>query len=133
MSFLSAQYHLFLLDAWRIQAQLLSILRNWLQDLSSCILGRDFLIWPPSPSRPEVNTIWLSRVLGVNVTSVATGELDENRGFVGGVKVLMVETSQGLTSLVKKDQPAKYQSKTGRFGKYTRSALLQQQVCYRTL
>jgi hypothetical protein len=106
MSFLSAQYHLFLLDAWRIQAQLLSLVRNWLQDLSSCILGRDFLIWPPSPSRPEVNTQWLSRVLGVNVTSVATGELDENRGFVGGLKVLMVETSQGMTSLVlKTSQP----------------------------
>lgn len=91
MSMISVRCHLFMVDAWRIQARVYCNVRDALRSVVAWLFD-GFVSIPPSPSRKIVTTQWLSKVLNRTVTSIKKVGLDKNRGFVGGRLVLQVET-----------------------------------------
>jgi hypothetical protein len=104
MSLTSLRCHLVLVDAWTIQVTVCRRIR----DLVRVVLSQ--FGWdnaPPSPSHKIVSKQWLSRILGTTIVTIQGEGLAENRGFVGSMLVLQVETdrNQKQSFVLKTSQP----------------------------
>lgn len=105
MSLSSLRYHLVLVDAWTIQATVCCRIRDYIRVVLSAFGWDD---GPPSPSRKIVSKQWLSRILGTTIVAIQEEGLAENRGFVGSMTVLQVETDRNhpkLSFVLKTSQP----------------------------
>jgi len=96
-----------MMDAWGIQAYVCckvrdTIIRSTIVVWWLLLLNKDEDTRPPSPSRKIITTQWLSRVLHSTVTVVQEEELDDNRGFVGDMLVLHVESDNDVNGGSKK-------------------------------
>jgi hypothetical protein len=88
--------YLYLVRFWRVQASWSSFLRDAIYECLSWSITSTTTTTPPPPtaSRPIVSLRWLTQVLKAPVISIQELPLDENnRGFVGNIRILQVEVS----------------------------------------